>query len=105
MYRVVISTLLLLLTAVVAVAGEPLRYYSDRNGFTVYQDPDVVAQVARFPIGSPVDLSGLSIRLIGGVGSSARVHLYGDEGGTSFPLLERDWIPSMNPTKKSLGNV
>lgn len=101
-----LSLLCFLLLTVPALAGrsDTLRYCDARTGMCYYRNPMIVMQAARFELVAPGRVTEIVVTLGGESTGSATLHLYGREGGTNAPFLERDLMPPLHVAKTAPGS-
>lgn len=86
-----------------AQTSEILARYSLGSAIVHYCDPDITMQSARFDSPYPCSLRSIAVTL-GGMGTgSARLRVFGHEGGASVPLLEQDLITPLQLQKTVAG--
>ncbi len=82
----------------ISASVDTLRHWVSGGGTASYSNYDL--QVARFEPPAPGDVLQIIVGL-GGSAGTATIHLFGHEGGTSFPQLESDLINPVVVTKNS----
>lgn len=90
-------------TIIQAQNSEILTRYSLSSRFVHYCDRDITIQAARFDSPYPCIIRSIVVTL-GGMGTgSARLRVFGHEGGASVPMLEQDIVRPVQLQKKQAG--
>jgi hypothetical protein len=91
--------------AVAAHAGKltPLKNYDSRGTLIYYRERAITLQAARFDLPAPGALHTIEVTLGGGKGT-ARLRIFGGEGGLNAPMVEHDLIEPIMLTKTKAGN-
>lgn len=87
---------------VLAATYDTVSYFSPKKGYLHYTKPDIALQFARFPTITPVLLHSVSVTLMGKAGQ-ALLHFYGEEGGSSVPLLKQELLAPIPIIKTRVG--
>ena len=90
--------------SVTAQKVDTLSFYSSNSGYVWFRNPDVVLQAARLVNLAPGYVREVSLAL-GGMSAtgSARLRLFGHEGGSPAPVLEEDLIEPIILRKSKSG--
>lgn len=82
---------------------DTVSYFNPTKGYFHYTKPDIISQFARFPIPYPIYLHQVTVKLIGKRGKGF-LHIYGNEGGSSIPLLRQEILEPI-PLEKTKEGV
>ena len=93
----------ILSSPLLAEKKDTTSYFSPRNGYFHYTRSDITSQYARFPIKSTVLLQSVIVTLTGKTGKGL-LHIYGNEGGASIPVLKQE-ISETIPIEKTIQGV
>lgn len=101
-YSLLVLVCLFIPIALVSQELDTLRYYASNSEFIYYDDPAITMQAARFDLPAPGYIRSVKL-LLGGESGTARLHLYGHEGGVAAPLLQRSIIEPITIRKSRTG--
>ena len=83
---------------------DTLRYYNSATALYSYASSTYPKQYASFKLPAPGFINSIIVTLGGSVASgSATLHIYGHEGGTSFPAFKNDLITPLVVNKTASG--
>lgn len=83
---------------------DTLRYYNTAIASSYYSSATYPKQYASFKLPAPGFIQSIIVKLGGSVDSgSATLHIYGHEGGASFPQFKNDIIPPVTINKTASG--
>lgn len=93
-----------LIPSLSAQERDTLSFYQSRSGYVYFRNPDVVLQAARFVNPAPGHIREISIALGGpSADGTARLRIFGHEGGVPAPVLEEDLIEPIILRKSKSG--
>ncbi|MGE3800783.1 MAG: FG-GAP-like repeat-containing protein, partial [Candidatus Kapaibacterium sp.] len=81
-----------------------LSFYQARSGYVYFRNPSVILQAARFVNPAPGHIKEISVALGGAsANGTARLRIFGHEGGVPAPILEDDLIEPIILHKSKIG--
>jgi hypothetical protein len=93
-------TLILLISTLSLSAQDTLRHYKANRLWANSYSPTTYPKLfARFEPTAPATIKSILVTLSGNTGGTAKLHLYGHEGGTSHPQLKADYFTPITFTK------
>jgi len=85
-------------------SDDTIRIYDkDKISDIYYSSTKYSKQLARFDLMRPVQIKGIKVWLNGSYGSTAKMHIFGHEGGVFFPVFFNDLTEAVTITKTKHG--
>jgi len=95
----IIIIIITLICTYILNSQETINHYNEDSQLTYKYKFEKIAE--RFEFKSKSILKKIIFKCEGKKGSTANITIYGDEGGNSIPLFEKEIIPSISFTKKT----
>ena len=87
-----------------AQKSDTLSFYQSKSGYVYFRNPNITLQAARFVSPAPGHIKEISLALGGtSANGTARLRLFGHEGGVPAPILENDLIEPIFLQKTKAG--
>ncbi len=86
-----------------AGSTDTLRAYSSESPRVFYRNPDISMQAMRFTVTRPGFIDAIRITVDGDSTGTARLRIFGQEGGAPAPFLENDLVEPRTIVKSKVG--